>query len=153
MGAVSRRLFPGQIVVPRIPTPEEHAMNFLQPNTAVLPPALRALALGLLIETGVSLLNKSQEESPVPTGQDERGADGEGELWQNLRGKCSELSALVLQADHPDEAASYVLGYLPKHFDFLFEHLYGRKRRPFLDDCEAVRQIALRDGWQGADPA
>jgi hypothetical protein len=128
-------------------------MEFPQPNTALLPPALRALALGLLIETGVSLLNRSPEESPVPPGSDDIGTDGEGELWQNLRVKCGELSALVLRADHPDEAASYVLGYLPKHFDFVFEQLYGQKRRPVLGDCEAARQIALWNGWHGADPA
>jgi hypothetical protein len=63
------------------------------------------------------------------------------------------LSALILRADQPDEAASYVLGYLPKHFDFVFEQLYGRKRRPVLPDFEAVRQVALREGWHGADPA
>jgi hypothetical protein len=128
-------------------------MDLLQPNTALLPPALRALALGLLIETGVSLLNRSPEESPVPPGQDERGADVKGELWQDLRSKCGELSALVLRAERPDEAASYVLGYLPKHFDFVFEQLRGRKRRPTLADFEAARQAALQEAWHGADPA
>ena len=38
-------------------------MDPLQPNTALLPPALRALALGLLIEAVVPLLNKSREGS------------------------------------------------------------------------------------------
>jgi hypothetical protein len=128
-------------------------MDYLQPNTDLFPPTLRALALGLLIETGVSLLNKSREESPVPPGQDESGADGEGSLWQNLRGKCGELSALVLRADHPNEAASYVLDYLTKHFDFVFEQIYGQKRRPVPGDGEAARQIALQDAWHGADPA
>jgi hypothetical protein len=128
-------------------------MDLLQPNTALLPPALRALALGILIETGVSFLNRPQEEIPVPPGQDERGANGEGELWQKLRSKCGELSALVLRADHPDDAASYVLGYLPKHFDFVFEQLHGRKRRPMLADFEAALQAALREAWHGADLA
>ena len=128
-------------------------MDFLQPNTALLPPALRALALGLLIETGVSLLNGSREENPVPPGPNVRGADGEGELWQNLRVKCGELSALVLRAEQPGEAASYVLGYLPKHFDFVFEQLHGRKRRPMLADFEAALQAALREAWHGADLA
>jgi hypothetical protein len=89
----------------------------------------------------------------VPPGPNVRGADGEGELWQNLRVKCGELSALVLRAEQPGEAASYVLGYLPKHFDFVFEQVYGRKRRPVLRDCEAAHQIALWDAWHGADPA
>jgi hypothetical protein len=89
----------------------------------------------------------------VPPGQDKRGANGEGELWQTFRCKCAELSALVLRADNPDEAASYVLGYLPKHFEYAFEQLRGRKRRPALADCEAERRVALRDAGHGADPA
>jgi hypothetical protein len=128
-------------------------MNFLNENTALLPPALRALALGLLIETGASLLNRSQEDSPGPQGPGESSANGEAEFWQSLRSKCGELSALVLRADNPDDAASYVLGYLPKHFEFIFEQLRGRKRRPILGDVEAARQLALQDGWHGADPA
>jgi hypothetical protein len=128
-------------------------MDLQQPNTALLPPALRALALGLLIETGASLLNRSKEEGPGSPGQNGNGVNGEGEVWHDLRCKCGELSALVLRAEHPDDAASYVLGYLPKHFDFVFEQLFGRKRRPGLPELEAVRQAALQDGWHGADPA
>jgi hypothetical protein len=144
LGAVSRPQFPPRWSYPRSHTPKEQAMDIQQPNTALLPPALRALALGLLIETGVSLLNNSREEGPVPLGQNGRGADGESELWQKLRYKCGELSALVLQADQPGEAASYVLGYLPKHFDFVFEQVYGGKRRPILVDLEAAP--TLRNG-------
>ena len=128
-------------------------MDPLQPNTAPLPPALRALALGLLIENGISLLNRSREESPASPGQGERGANGEGELWQALRCKCGELSALVLRAHDPGEAATYVLGYLPKQFEHVFEQVYGRKRRPVLGGFEAARQVALRNGWHDADPA
>jgi hypothetical protein len=124
-------------------------MDPLQPNTAPLTPALRALALGLLIENGISLLNRPPEESPVSPGQGERGADGEGELWQALRCKCGELSALVLHAHDPGEAATYVLGYLPN----VFEQVYSRERRPVLGGFEAGRQVALRNGWHGAAPA
>ena len=69
-------------------------MDPLQPNTALLPPALRALALGLLIETVVPLLNRGQGEGPAPPGPGESGEDPRAELWQALRGKCDELSAL-----------------------------------------------------------
>jgi hypothetical protein len=105
-------------------------MESLQPNTARLSPALRALALSLLIETGAPLLNPSPTESPEPTGQ--------GELWQALRSKCGELSALILRADDPGEAIAFVLGYLPKHFQYACE-LCGRKRPPVLADFEAGR--------------
>jgi hypothetical protein len=40
------------------------------------------------------------------------------------------LSALVLRADDPRRAAGYVLGYLPKHLEYIFELLFGRKRLP-----------------------
>jgi hypothetical protein len=73
-------------------------------------------------------------------------------LWQTLRCKCAELSALVLRADDPGEAAAYVLGYLPKHFDYVFEQLGGPKYRPVSGGCEAVCQAALRDGRHVADP-
>jgi hypothetical protein len=36
-------------------------MNPLPPNTSVLPPALRALTLGLLVETVAPLLSDSRE--------------------------------------------------------------------------------------------
>ena len=122
-------------------------MDPLQPNTALLPPALRALALGLLIETGVSLLNKTPNDNGASSGQ------SEGELWQALRYKCGELSALVLRARDPGGAAAYVLGYLPRQFEHVFGQVDGRKRRPALGAFEAARQVALRNGWHSAGPA
>jgi hypothetical protein len=121
-------------------------MDPLQPNTGLLPPALRALALGLLVETVVPWLNKSWEGRFVPRAQGEGGVEGEGELWEALRSKCGELSALVLRASDPGEAAEYVLGYLPKHFDYVFELVYGQKRRPVLGEPETGCQAALRNG-------
>ena len=112
-------------------------MDPFQPNTGVLPPALRALALGLLVETVVPLLNNSRDESPVPFGRGASGEEGEAELWQSLRGKCGELSALVLRADDPGEAAAYVLGYLPKHFEYVFELIDGLKGRRVMADLVA----------------
>jgi hypothetical protein len=47
-------------------------------------------------------------------------------LWQATRCKCGELSALVLRADDPEEAAAFVLGYLPKHFKYVLEPAQGR---------------------------
>jgi hypothetical protein len=126
----------------RCPAPEERAMKPLLHNTAPLPPALRALALGLLIETGVTLLSGPRDETPVPPGPEEGGAGGDGTLWQALRHKCGEISALVLRADDPGEAAAYVLGYLPKHFEHVFEQLFGRKRRPALNGPEAGQWVA-----------
>lgn len=117
-------------------------MDPFQPNTSPLPPALRALALGLLVETVVPMLHRSREERPGPAGQGESGAGGRAELWQDLRGKCGELSALVLRADDPGEAAAYVLGYLPKHFEYIFELLYSQKRRPLLGGFEPGCQVA-----------
>ena len=104
-------------------------MDPLHANTGLLPPGLRALALGLLVETVVPLLNNAREESPVPPGPDEGGAEGKAELWQALHGKCGELSALVLRADDPGQAAAYVLRYLPKHLEYVCEVVRGRKRR------------------------
>jgi hypothetical protein len=104
-------------------------MDPFESNTDLLPPALRALALGLLVETVVPLLNGSREECPVPPGQHETGAENKVELWQALRCKCGELSALLVRADDPGEAAAYVLDYLPKHFEYVFELIYGQKRR------------------------
>jgi hypothetical protein len=96
-----------------------------------------------LIETGAPLLNHSPAENPEPPGQ--------GELWQALRSKCGELSALVLRADDPGEAIAFVFGYLPKHFQYAFE-LCGRKHPPVLADFEAGRQTASREGGTNADP-
>ena len=119
-------------------------MDSPQPNTALLSPPLRALALSLLIETGVPSLNRSHTESAEPPGQ--------WELWQALRCKCGELSALVLRADDPGEAIAFVLGYLPKHFQYAFE-LCGRKHPPVLADFEPGRRTASRDGGHNAGPA
>ena len=71
----------------------------LQTNTGLLPPALRALALGVLVETVVPLLTNPGGEGPVPPRQGAGDADGEARLWEALRCKCGELSALVLRAD------------------------------------------------------
>ena len=128
-------------------------MDPLQSNTGLLPPALRALALGLLVETVVPLLNKSPEEGPVPPGPGERGAEDKAELWQALRSKCGELSAVVLQANDPGEAAQYVLAYLPKQFEYVFELIYGQKRRPVLPCFESVGPAVLQNGVHDADPA
>jgi hypothetical protein len=52
--------------------------------------------------------------------------------------------ALVLQADGPEEAAAYVLGYLPKHIEFAFAFLRGGKRRRVLEGFEAVRRVEVQ---------
>jgi hypothetical protein len=103
-----------------------------QTNTGLLSPALRALALGVLVETVVPLLNNPGVEAPKPRGPGEAGADGNARLWEALRCKCDELSALVLRADDPGEAAAYALAYLPKHFDYVFELVQGQRRRRAL---------------------
>jgi hypothetical protein len=126
-------------------------MNPLLHNTAPLPPALRALALGLLIEAGATMLGGARDETPVPPGPDKGGADGEGPLWQALHYKCAELSALVLRARDPGEAAAFVLGYLPKHFDHVFEQLFGQKRRPVPNDSGARRLVAVGDDEHETD--
>jgi hypothetical protein len=72
-------------------------------------------------------------------------------LRQALRAKCGELSALVLRASDPGEAAGYVLDYLPKHFEYVFELIYGQKRRPVLRPVEEVCETTLRNGWHDAD--
>jgi hypothetical protein len=132
---------------------EQPAMNPLHPNTGLLPPTLRALALGLLVETVVPMLTKSRDESPAPPDQSDRDADARAELWQDLRGKCDELSTLVLRADDPEEAAAYVLDYLPKHFDFIFELLCGQKRGRVPAGVGAVSQVAHRNGKHTAERA
>jgi len=129
-------------------------MKALLQNTTPLPPALRALALSLLLERDVNTLaGGSRDEPPPPVGLDQGDAEGEGPLWQALRSKCGEISALVLRADDPGEAASYVLGYLPKHFEYVFEQLFGRKRRPVLKGPEAWRQVPEGDDERQADSA
>jgi hypothetical protein len=128
-------------------------MNPLHPNTGQLPPTLRALALGLLVEAVVPMLTRLQEGSPIPSDQSKRGPDPEAELWQDLRGKCDELSALVLRGNNPEEAAAYVLAYLPKHFDYLFELSGSQRRGRVLDAVGAVFHPPHRNGTYGADPA
>jgi hypothetical protein len=126
-------------------------MNPLLPSTAPLPPALRALALGLLIEAGATMLGGARDETPAPPGPDGGGADGEGPLWQALRQKCGELSALVLRARDPSEAAAFVLDYLPKHFDHVFEQLFGQKRRPVPSGSGALRLVTVGDDEHETD--
>src|SRR5262249_56090240 len=113
--------------------------NAVQPKCGLLPPAVRALALGVLVETVVPLLNnQGGAGGAVPPGQGAGDADAEARLWEALRCKCGELSALVLRADDPGEAITFVLGYLPKHFQYAFE-LCGRKHPPALAHFEAGR--------------
>jgi hypothetical protein len=82
--------------------------------------------LGLLVETVGPLLARSREESDAPSGSGAGETEGKAELWQAMRCKCGELSALVLRADDPEEAAAYVLRYLPKHFKYALEPGLGR---------------------------
>ena len=98
-------------------------MNPLPPNTALLSPTLRALALGLLVETAVPLENAPHQESPALSLLGPEENEGTEELWKALRGKCGELSALVLQSDDPRQAAAFLLGYLPRHFDRAFKSI------------------------------
>ena len=128
-------------------------MDPFQLDSAPPPQALRALALSLLIEAVIPVLNRSGEESLVLPGRGAGGAAGEGELWQALRSKCSELSALVLRANDPGEAAAYVLRYLPGHFNYVFEQVFGRKRLPSLGCFEGGHPVALRHGGPEAGPA
>ncbi len=101
-------------------------MNPVDPNTGRLPPPLRALAISLVVEAVVPTLNKSRPESPAPAGHGAKDTDGKAASRRHLRGKCDELLALVLQADGPEEAAAYVLRYLPKQLDHAFKALRGR---------------------------
>jgi hypothetical protein len=80
----------------------------------------------------VPLLDSSDDERPVPPAGDQGAGKGEADLWKALRGKCAELSSLVLRAEDPGEAGRYVLGYLPKHLEYVFEQLFGRKRLPVV---------------------
>jgi hypothetical protein len=89
----------------------------------------------------------------VSSDQGERSADARAELWQDLRGKCDELSSLVLRADDPEEAAAYVLNYLPKHLEYLLELLCGRRRVLAQDPVGALSQPTHRNGKHNADHA
>jgi hypothetical protein len=57
----------------------------------------------------------------------------------------------VLRADDPGEAAAYVLGYLPKHFDYVFELIHGQKRRPGFRESEAAARTGPRNGRHTGD--
>ena len=96
-------------------------MAHLQPSTARLPPALRALALGLLVETALPLSHPAPGGGTVLPGPGGGAVVDKADLWQALRRKCGELRGLVLQAGDPAEAAAYVLDYLPSHFEDVFE--------------------------------
>src|SRR5262249_6755313 len=120
--------------------------------TGPLSPTQRALALGLLVETVVPMLTRSRGEGPGPRAEGERGEGGQAELWQNLRAKCDDLATLVLWADDPEATAAYVLGYLPKHLEYLFELLYSRKRMPVLYSVEAAGEVARRNGTHHSTP-
>jgi hypothetical protein len=93
-----------------------------------------------LLETVVPLLENSQDGGPAHPGRDQGGTTGEAELWQALRCKCDELSSLVLRADDPREAAAYVLGYLPKYLEYVFDLLFGPKRLAVSKALEAPQQ-------------
>src|SRR5262245_43859333 len=105
-------------------------MDPLPPNTGLLPPTLRALALGLLVETGVPMLTRPHDESAGPPDHGESSPDGKAGLWQNLRVKCDELATLVLRTHDPEEVAAYVLGYLRKHLEYLCGLCCGQQPLP-----------------------
>jgi len=134
---------------PEPPAAEVPAVCPFQANTGHLPPALRGLALNLLVETIVPLLNKAGEDGLVLAGPRGAGADGQAGVWTALRGKCGELSALVLRADDPEAAAEYVFGYLQKRLDYAFETLPRAEAPPAaLRGIEMVCQAALRGGHE-----
>jgi hypothetical protein len=123
------------------------SMNPLPPNTGVLPPVPRALALSPLMETVVPRLSDSREASAAAPSPREADAENRAELWRALRSKCGELSVLVLRADDPAEAARYVLGYLPEHLDYVFELVRGPKPRLALGECEVLPRDAPEGRW------
>jgi hypothetical protein len=57
-----------------------------------------------------------------------------------------------LWADNREEAAAYVLSYLPKHLEYLFELLSIQKRAPVLDSFEAGGGVARRNGKHHSTP-
>jgi hypothetical protein len=123
----------------RNPTAEQPMMLPLDPTTAQLPPALRALAMGLVAETVDPVLNHSRPNGPPTTGDGEKGTRARTASFRDIRWKCEELMALVLQADNPEAAAAYVLRYLPKHVDSVFERLDGREQaRREASDVTAI---------------
>jgi hypothetical protein len=98
------------------------------------------------------MLKKSRGEGPGARAQNEENAEGKAELWQNLRARCDDLAALVLSADDPEEAAAYVLEYLPTHLEYLFELVCSRKWVPRSDGVTAVCKVAHRNGKHHASP-
>jgi Na+-driven multidrug efflux pump len=60
------------------------AVCSLQPGTGLLPPTLRALALGVLLETAVPLPPLPPKYGPVPPREGDLETEGEVELWQGL---------------------------------------------------------------------
>jgi Na+-driven multidrug efflux pump len=136
----------------KVPQEEHPAMDPFHPNTGPLSPTQRALALGLLVEMVEPLFTRSRGESPGPGARSERGGNGQSELWRNLRAKCDDLATLVLWADNREEAAAYVLGYLPKHLEYLFELLSMQKRVPLLDTVKAGGGVARRNGKHQSSP-
>ena len=127
-------------------------MDPFHPNTGPLSPTQRALALGLLVEMVVPMFSRSRGESAGSGAQSEKGEDGQAELWKRLRAKCDDLATLVLWADNREEAAAYVLSYLPKHLEYLFELLSIQKRAPVLDSLEAGGGVARRNGKHNSKP-
>jgi hypothetical protein len=127
-------------------------MDPIHPNTGPLSPTQRALALGLLVETVALTFTRSRGESPGSGAQSEKGPDGQAELWRNLRAKCDDLATLVLWAEDRHEAAAYVLNYLPKHLEYLFELLSIHKRAPVLDIVEEGGGVTRRNGKHHSTP-
>jgi hypothetical protein len=71
-------------------------MEPLQQDAVPLP-VLRALALSLLLETVLPLLNRPAEELPELHAPDVESPELEVELWRLLQRRCDELSAHVLR--------------------------------------------------------
>src|SRR5262249_58401917 len=106
-GVDSQAHVPARFASRKVPKEESPAMDPFHPNTGPLPPTLRALAIGLLVETVVPMLDRSRGESPGARLPNEENAEGKDALWQNLRAKCDDLATLVLWADDPEHAAPY----------------------------------------------
>jgi hypothetical protein len=82
---------------------------------------LHARVLGIQVGTVAPSGNVAREgaiTTSPPLG--EGGAENEPNLGQALRDRCHEVAALVLLADDPEEAAAYVLAYLPHHVAGIF---------------------------------
>ena len=88
----------------------------------------------------------------MPSEQGEGNTEDEYVLLQALRCKCRELSSLVLRADDPEEAADYLLSFLPKHIDYVFELVHGQKRSLSLCELKAGCRMSREDRSPVADP-